>query len=207
MDSIAPSLTPAEEVFVEEYMSTLNKTVAYRKAYPEDTRKENATRRATEVLERPHVYAVIVTRLQTSLDAEVARSPNVLLKYIERFLEIDPTVYYEDDGRVRPLSDIPVEDRLLISNVNKQVNVKTGAIVLSYVLPDKSRLLDKLSELVRFVSQVRAMTGDKDNEVDEAAKKRKAVFDNFKRTSAEKEGFSVEVLDDAPESAVDSTQQ
>ena len=118
--------------------------------------------------------------LQRSLDAEIAKSPNLLLKYIERYMELDPADYYEDDGRPKPMSELPVEARLLISNINKQSNPRTGAIIMTYVLPDKTKLLDKLSDLVKFVAQVRATLGDNLDMVGEAAKKRDEIFSKYK---------------------------
>jgi phage terminase small subunit len=168
---VQTSLTAKEEEFVHAYCETLNKTRAYYAVFG-----KTDTSSATKMIERPHVYQAIATQLQKNLDAEVARSPNLLLKYIERYMELDPSEYYDDDGKVKPLSSLDIDKRLLVSNVTKQVNNRTGAIVLSYALPDKTKLLDKLSELVRFVAQVRAMTGDTLDLAGEAARKRDEIF-------------------------------
>lgn len=179
MNDITIKLTDQEKIFVEEYCSSLNKTLSYRKAFGETGKKNEATL-ANQIIERPHVYNQIQMQLQRSLDAEIAKSPNLLLKYIERYMELDPADYYEDDGRPKPMSELPVESRLLISNITKQSNPKTGAIIMTYVLPDKTKLLDKLSDLVKFVAQVRATLGDNLDMVGEAAKKRDEIFNKYK---------------------------
>ena len=179
MNDITIKLTDQEKIFVEEYCSSLNKTLSYRKAFGETGKKNEATL-ANQIIERPHVYNQIQMQLQRSLDAEIAKSPNLLLKYIERYMELDPADYYEDDGRPKPMSELPVESRLLISNINKQSNPRTGAIIMTYVLPDKTKLLDKLSDLVKFVAQVRATLGDNLDMVGEAAKKRDEIFNKYK---------------------------
>lgn len=179
MNDLTIQLTEQEELFVEEYCSSLNKSLAYRKAFGE-TGKKNEHALADKIIERPNVYNKIQTTLQRSLDAEIAKSPNLLLKYIERYMELDPADYYEDDGRPKPMSELPVEARLLISNINKQSNPRTGAIIMTYVLPDKTKLLDKLSDLVKFVAQVRATLGDNLDMVGEAAKKRDEIFSKYK---------------------------
>lgn len=177
----APIITPQEQLFIDEYCVSLNKALAFRKAYPERT-GENASARAAEIIDKPHIYEKIADKLQRYLDTEIARAPNVLLKYIERFMELDPSVYYNDDGTCKPMSELSTEARLLISNVDKQVNNRTGNIVMTYVLPEKSKLLDKLSELVRFVAQVRAMLGDRGDAINEAARKRDAILNKYRKT-------------------------
>lgn len=179
MNELITKLTDQEQIFVDEYCTTLNKTLAYRTAYG-DTGKKDIRRLADKLIENPLVYNKIQNNLQRSLDAEIAKSPNLLLKYIERYMELDPSDYYEDDGRPKPMSELPVEARLLISNINKQSNPRTGAIIMTYVLPDKTKLLDKLSDLVKFVAQVRATLGDNLDMVGEAAKKRDEIFSKYK---------------------------
>lgn len=182
-DIATKEITDQEQMFIDEYLVSLNKSLAYKKAFPEKVIGKNTADIAAAskyLLEKPHIYAQVATRLQDSLDSEIAKAPSILLKYIERYMELDPSDYYEDDGRPKAMSELPIEARLLISNVNKQVNARTGSIVLTYVLPDKTKLLDKLSELVRFVAQVRAMTGDQSSISDEAAKKREEIFREFR---------------------------
>ena len=180
MNDLTIQLTDQEKIFVEEYCSSLNKRLAYRRAFGE-TGKQNEGKLADQVIERPAVYNHIQATLQRSLDSEIAKSPNLLLKYIERYMELDPADYYEDDGKPKLMSELDVEKRLLISNINKQANPRTGAIIMTYILPDKSKLLDKLSDLVKFVAQVRATLGDNLDMVGEAAKKRDEIFNKYKQ--------------------------
>lgn len=180
-------LTEQEQIFVEQYCQSLNKTLAYQKAFG---KTNDGAHMASRVIDRPHVYAAIRDKLQRNLDAEIAQAPNILLKYIEKYMELDPADYYEDDGRCKPMSELPIEARLLISNVTKIVNNRNGAIVMTYVLPDKSKLLDKLSDLVKFVAQVRTVIGDNLDMVGEAAKKRDEIFNRYKDKNVTG-GFSV----------------
>lgn len=181
------TLTEQEQIFIDSYCQSLNKSLAYQKAFG---KSDDSTHMATRVIDRPHVYAAIRDRLQRNLDAEIAQAPNILLKYIEKYMELDPADYYDDDGKCKPMSELPIEARLLISNVTKIVNNRTGAIVMTYVLPDKSKLLDKLSYLVKFVAQVRTVIGDQLDMVGEAAKKRDEIFNKYKEKNVTT-GFSV----------------
>lgn len=179
IDDNAP-LTDKEKLFIMYYTESLNKTLAYRKAYPEELKNLNTvssiTNRAIRLLEKPKIKKIIHDKIQKSLDQEIAKSPNVLLKQIERYLELDPADFYRDDGTVIPLSELDEEKRLLISNINKQISAKTGGVVLTYELPSKIKLLDKLSDLVKFVAQVRAVAGETQDTSSDAAKKRDAIF-------------------------------
>jgi hypothetical protein len=70
-------------------------------------------------------------------------------------------------------------NRILISNINKQINVRDGKVLLTYNLPDKLKLLDHLSRLVAFVTQVRALTNKDDSNAEEAERKRKEILEDF----------------------------
>lgn len=169
-------LTEEEENFIKYYVLTLNKKMAYEKAFRGGEADSYGTLHAEEVLARPEIARRVGTLLQKALDDDVAKSPNLLLKYIQRYLELDPADFYYDDGRVIPLSQLSPENRLLISNLNKIVNGRTGNIVLSYQLPDKLKLLDYLAKLVALVTEVKAMNLNTGNEDNEAERRRQEIL-------------------------------
>jgi len=169
-------LTEQEQNFIRFYAESLNKKLSYERAFLDGGTDPNGTTRANEILSKPEIGRRVAKLMQQNLDSDVSRSPNLLLKYIERYLELDPANYYNDDGSIIKFSDLSTEARLLISNINKQINNRTGQVVLSYALPDKIKLLDHLVKLVAFVTQVRALAGDTTNMSAEAQKKRDAIF-------------------------------
>ena len=178
--------TDQEKAFIQYYSESLNKTRAYIQAFDYKGESQNATNRATTLLKDPKIHSEVSKRLQSGLDLDVSKSPSLLLKYIEAYLQLDISDYYEDNGDIIPLSELQPEVRMLVSNVTKQINNKTGGVELTYNLPDKAKLLDKLSDLVKFVAQVRAFSGDVGDESSEAARKRDEVFSmNVEETSLE----------------------
>lgn len=168
--------TEQEKLFIQYYSESLNKTRAYIQAFNYTGESNNAMNRASTLLKDPKIHAEVSKRLQSGLDLDVSKSPSLLLKYIEAYLQLDISDYYLDNGDIIPLSELSPEVRMLVSNVTKQINNKTGGVELTYNLPDKAKLLDKLSDLVKFVAQVRAFSGDVGDEASEAARKRDEVF-------------------------------
>lgn len=194
-------LTPEEEEFIRIYAETLNKKRAYEKSHLDGKSDLHASTRATELLDRPEIGRRVAELMQKNLDADVAKSPNLLLKYIERYLELDPINFYNDDGTIIPLSELSPENRMLISNVSKIINNRTGDVVVTYTLPDKIKLLDHLSKLVTFVSQVRALSSDGSLNSAEAEKRRNEIFNEGRNAGSD--DFTVldeqTVLDDIAE--------
>ncbi len=167
-----------EKIFIQLYSESLNKTRSYIEAFKWKGESTGATQRATTLLKKPSIHAEVSKRIQSGLDLDVSKSPSLLLKYIEAYLQLDVSEYYDDDGNIIPMSELSPEQRMLISNVVKQINNKTGKVEVTYALPDKTKLLDKLSDLVKFVAQVKAFTGDSGDENSEAARKRDEIFNN-----------------------------
>lgn len=186
-------LTEQEENFIRFYVETLNKRQSYRDAYNNGVSKSHDNDYANALLDRPEIGRRVSILIQKNLDMDVAKSPSLLLKYIERYLELDPATFYTDDGEIIPLSQLPPEHRLLISNINKQVNNRTGEVLLTYQLPDKFKLLDYLAKLVTFVGQVRALTGNTGNDTAAAEKKRNEIFNKGKKIDAEVKDIQDEI--------------
>ncbi len=176
-------LTSEEEIFIRTYVETLNKKLSWETAFNNGKSDPSGTTKANGVLDKPEIARRVADLMQKSLDADVSKSPNMLLKYIERYMELDLSHFYTDDGVIIPMSELSTEDRLLASNIVKQVNNRTGEILLTYQLPDKLKLLDHLSKLVTFVAQVRNLTGDNVSQSAEAAQKRDEIFNLGKKTA------------------------
>ena len=171
-------LTDKEKLFVLYYTESLNKSESYRKAFPEDKSKSSVVGKADKLLAKPKIKKEVNEIIQKTIDADLMRSPAILLKQIERYLEFDICDYYYDDGRVKPSAEIPVEKRLLINNINKQVLQKNGGVVLTYELPPKIKVLDKLESLVSLVAKVRAASADTADTSSDVAKKRDEIFNS-----------------------------
>ena len=173
---VSDEFSEQEKTFIQLYSESLNKTRSYVQAFDWKGDGPGAIQRATTLLKNPKIHAEVSKRIQSGLDLDVSKSPSLLLKYIEAYLQLDVMDYYTDEGNTIPLSELSPEQRMLISNVVKQINNKTGQVEVTYALPDKTKLLDKLSDLVKFVAQVKAFTGDIGDESSEAARKRDEIF-------------------------------
>lgn len=167
---------PREKVFIDEYVATLNKAQSFRVAFPEIPDNQIRTK-VNALLEKQSVKNIVAQKMQKNLDADVSRSPSILLKYVERFVDLDVSKYYYSDGTAKPLEEIEPEDRLLIENISTTVNNKTGTERVAYVLPSKLKALDKLESIVKLMLAARSVVEDAyDSRAEEDARKRDEIF-------------------------------
>lgn len=174
---VREEITEQEQIFIDHYTQTLNKSQAYRKAFP-DCPERYATTKANALLKNPIIKKKVNELVQKDVDEATARSPAILLKQIERYLELDPADYYHDDGSIKKLSELTYEQRTLIDNFVKQVNSRTGDVELSYSLPSRTKILDQLGSLVSLITKVRAVSGETADTGSDAAKKRDEIFNS-----------------------------
>ena len=168
-------LSSDDKLFIQYYTETLNKAQSYKRVFPEFEGKD-VKYRVNKLLDRPEIKQEINIILQRRTMSDVSESPALLLHKIKQFLEIDPATYYKDDGTIIPMSELTEEQRVLISNIDKQINNRSGGVVLSYQLPSKSKLLDQLTTLVAMLAkEIAKNAGDSGND-EEAKKKRDKIF-------------------------------
>jgi len=168
-------ISPAEQVFIDEYVATLNKSASFKKAFPDHTVDLYGSVNA--LLEKPIVKEQISTKIQKNLDGDIARSPAMLLKYTEKYLNLDILDFYTKDGKARPLDEIDPEKRCLVGNLSLTINNKTGTSYVTYTLPNKEKALDRLESIIKLLVESRKVVGNEfADEAQEAAKMRDKIF-------------------------------
>lgn len=171
-----PEISPPEQIFVEQYVSTLNKSGAWKIAFPTVSVDYG---RINTLLDKPAIKEQISLRIQKNLDGEIARSPAMLFKYVDRFLSLDVSDFYKPDGTAIPLDEIDEEKRLLVMNISRTVNNKTGASYVEYTLPNKEKAIDRLLDVVKLLVESRKVVGNEfADETTEAARMRDQIFND-----------------------------
>jgi len=171
-----PEISPPEQIFLDSYVSTLNKSGAWKTAFPNllvDYGRINA------LLDKPVIKEQISLRLQKNLDGEIARSPAMLFKYVDAFMNLNVDNYYRPDGMAIPLDEIGEDARLLIMNIERTINNRTGESFVKYTLPNKEKAVDRLLDVVKLLVESRKVVGNEfADEVGEAARMRDSIFNN-----------------------------
>ena len=169
-----PEISEAEQKFVDHYTAHLNKSAAWREAFPNYGLDYG---RINTLLDKPSIKEQITTRIQKNLDGEIARSPAMLFKYVDRFLSLDISDFYTSDGVAIPLDEIDEEKRLLIMSIGRTVNNKTGETFIEYTLPNKEKAIDRLLDVVKLLVESRKVVGNEfADEATEAARMRDQIF-------------------------------
>lgn len=171
-----PEISPPEQVFLDTYVSTLNKSGAWKASFPTlsvDYGRINA------LLEKPAIKEQISLRIQRNLDGEISRSPAMLFRYVDKFLNMDISDYYDSNGNAIPLDQIDDEKRLLVLNVSRVINNKLGTTYIEYVLPNKEKAIDRLLDVVKLLVESRKVVGNEfADEATEAARMRDSIFND-----------------------------
>jgi phage terminase small subunit len=108
-------LTPAEVVFVDEYLIDLNATQAYRRAFPGCTYWTAATE-GCRFLKKPNIRREV----QAAKKARAQRTgitADRVLKELARIAFSDVFDLFDADGKVAPARNIPLDSRRAISGV------------------------------------------------------------------------------------------
>jgi phage terminase small subunit len=100
---------PKRQVFVAEYLKDFNATQAARRAgYAQDPDVAGAT--AARLLAQPEVANEVATSLRAVLD----RAEFSLERWVTevwRMALVDPAQFYDDEGNLRPIKEVPIEAR------------------------------------------------------------------------------------------------
>jgi hypothetical protein len=169
-------ISPNEQIFVDQYVATLNKGASFRAAFPTITVDYG---RINALLDKSAIKEQISLRIQKNLDGEISRSPAMLFKYVDKFLNMDISDFYRADGTAIPLDEIDEEKRLLVMNISRTVNNKTGQSYVEYTLPNKEKAIDRLLDVVKLLVESRKVVGNEfADEVGEAARMRDQIFND-----------------------------
>ena len=171
-----PDISPQEQVFIDNYSTSLNKSAAWKQAFPDYALDYG---RINTLLDKPAVKEQISTRIQKNLDGEIARSPAMLFRYVDKFLQMDISDFYTSDGIAIPLDKIDEEKRLLIMSISRTVNNRTGETFIEYTLPNKEKAIDRLLDVVKLLVESRKVVDDGvADESSEAARMRDQIFND-----------------------------
>jgi phage terminase small subunit len=139
VESAGESMTPKQERFVEEYLVDLNATqAAIRAGYSARTAREIGR----ENLDKPDIQEALQT-------AFAARSKRVevdqdwVVRRLARIADLDLRKLFTEDGRLRPIHDLPEDVAGAISSVDV-IKRKDDAEEYRVRLPDRIRALDLL---------------------------------------------------------------
>ena len=106
-------LTPKQELFVREYLKDLNaKQACIRVGYPINSAKV----RGSQMLSNTNVADAISEQFKKRTE-KVEISVEWVLTQIKAIAECDPQDAYNEDGSLKPLSEIPVAVRKTISSI------------------------------------------------------------------------------------------
>jgi hypothetical protein len=171
-----PDISEAEQVFIDDYTEHLNKSSAWKLAFPDynlDYGRINA------LLDKPSVKEQINMKLQKNLDGEIARSPAMLLKLVERVTNLQISEFYDEDGTAKPLSQISPELQTCITNIDYAINNKNAERYVKYTLLNKEKAIDRLLDVVKLLVESRKVVGNEfADEVGEAARMRDQIFND-----------------------------
>jgi hypothetical protein len=171
-----PEISEAEQVFIDDYTEHLQKSSAWKHAFPSYTVDYG---RINALLDKPSVKEQINIRLQKNLDGEISRSPAMLLKLVERVTNIQISEFYDEDGTAKPLSQISPELQTLITGIDYSINNKNSERYVKYTLLNKEKAIDRLLDVVKLLVESRKVVGNEfADEVGEAARMRDQIFND-----------------------------
>lgn len=178
------NIKPLEIAFIYYYIeANFKEADAYQKAFQEDN-KAMARYKAKRLLKRPEIQEALNRILGEVWRESVRKLPHQVMESYQKVLDMDVSDYYDDDGMAKPLSEIPLERRKMIINVEYVMNSKTGMVYPRYDLPDKKESLAALFSLIKLHKELIGDDSDKGN-TSEAAKKRDEIFNSVEKIEAE----------------------
>jgi len=144
-------LTVNEKIFANEWLIDRNGTRAYKVAYPRVKSDPTAGVLACSMLKKPKVAAYIDKKLKKMAEKAELSQMWVLERY-KRLVDYDLSDFFDDDGNLKPLSEIPQKALYAVtgfknvktSTVNKRAN---GGVKEIHTLLQDLKLTDKKTAL------------------------------------------------------------
>lgn len=108
-------LTPKQQMFVVEYLVDLNATKAAMRAGYSDNEK-SAGVQGSRLLENVKIKAAIETAMaERGKRTEI--TGDTVLKRINTYADFDPAEFYNQNGKLKSIHDIPLEVRKCIKSI------------------------------------------------------------------------------------------
>ena len=149
-------LTPSEKIFADKWLIDRNGTKAYRVAYPHIKNDQTAASCASALLRKPKVEKYIQKQLD-KLSATSRMTQEWVLKRYEMLADYCIDDFFNDDGEMKPFSEIP-KDKLYAIGGFKQtkrtITTKDKELITNRIkefkLPDKKSVLDSIRNQLGF---------------------------------------------------------
>lgn len=147
-------LTEKEERFCREYVcdAALNATKSYQRAFPATT-YNTASTEASLLLKKPEIRARL-NEMKIERAARLEITPERILNEIAKQAFYDPRAFYDEDGRLKPVSELDPDVAAVICNMETIHKVSgdesDGMTVLTKIkLPDKRANLELLGRFTK----------------------------------------------------------
>ena len=153
-------LTPKQQLFIREYLVDKNATqAAIRAGYSAKTANETGA----ENLAKPSIASEIARGLENQINT-INMNADAVIREVSRLASYDPRKFFDDDGRIKPISEIDDDTAAAIAGfetVHKIVgDEKDGCVVLTKVkMADKSRNLELMAKILRLYAELKEVTG------------------------------------------------
>jgi phage terminase small subunit len=144
-------LTPKQQMFIKEYLVDLNATqAAIRAGYSAKTAEVTGCRLLS--------YAKIKEELQLAMDKRSAKleiTAERVLQEIAKLAFCDPRKFFDDDGRIKPMSEIDDDTAAALAGIETMHKVvgeeSDGCIVLTKIkMADKGQNLERLGRHLKL---------------------------------------------------------
>lgn len=155
-------LTEKQEKFCQAYITFGNKSEAYRVAYDADAMNTNSVRVAAhEVYNVPNV-SLRIEQLQKEIRERNKIKIDDVLGILSDMINFDIAEIYDDEGRLKPIKDIPKPHREMINSVKVYedcINIDGQREKIGET--KEVKLLNKLDVIEKFMKHLGAY--EKDN--------------------------------------------
>ena len=157
------NLTPNQKIFCDEWLKDRNGTRAYKKAYKNVKKEKTAAESASRLLSRNvNVKAYCDKRLEKiSKKAEVDQE--WLLDRYKKLAGYSISDFFDNDGKMKPLSEIPEDSLYAIQGLEVDTRVSGDDIIKSLIqkfkLPDKRSSLDSIAKLLGLITDKLSVEG------------------------------------------------
>lgn len=154
------ALTPKQAMFVKEYLIDLNATqAAIRAGYSEKT--------AGQIGEQNLRKLEIAESIQEAMDKRSDRleiTADRVLQEIAKLAFQDPRKFFDDDGRLKPISELDDNTAACIAGIETMHKVvgeeKDGCIVLTKIkISDKGQNLERLGRHLKLFTDKTELSG------------------------------------------------
>jgi len=141
-------LTPNQQIFADEWLKDRNGTRAYLAAYPAVKKDKTARSAAPRVLAYVSVKAYTDKRLE-ELSATSQIDQEWVLERFRRLTEYNINDLFDDEGNMRPLSEIPPETIYAICGLDvdtRTIGEDVTSFIQKFKLPNKLDVLKALAK-------------------------------------------------------------